>query len=1242
MDRELYQELYRLRQKLKEDGKLSHGRAPLVCSDEALESMAQLRPKKLSDLEGVSGIGEAFIKNYGEEFLALIAKCEASPQAQGIRFSPAVAKTLKELEKKLVSLNRRNRLLYLPKLAPRYALDLYGSGAEVTRRILFGDGKPVTLCELGESGDNNAESIYRQAVQLLREVNKDIRDKGQNDLYIGYPFVIGRLPGEDFSIRAPLALFPVTAERTPVSIRLMPDESRDIIYNDTLLLANFKFNQINRPLPGDTIEEYTEETLFDTLLSYYKEQNLPIRAGEDNALRAFTQYKADEFPKFASGELLLEPCAILGKFPIRSSAIQKDFDEILRKNEINPMLNHLLAGIDELDCYAESKREEAQTTDPSERELIYINDLNSSQEAVLTGIRKTDALVIQGPPGTGKSQTITGLISEYVAGGKTVLMVSEKKTALDVVYSRLGTISKYALLIDDVGNKELFYDQLLKMVALGKTSTQTVELDAVSDRIDAEFQKLEAIAAQLYTPSRLGVEPYRLYQQSEKPNLKNTEQRIAVQRVRQKRSPELLTLAYEQLKQLRRLFSNEATAADIREFLAIEDRHGWMKALRSDLGELDLMNLEQKLSDLQEAISVWKAKSFFGRLFGKGSVNSGVRAILSEYFTSGGENGKLLTEQPEKILEGTREYTTYQELKPLYERLTKQEREYFGSLLALSADRGGDLIAANDELFRTIIFEHIEKFEAESRTKGLFRDIDAFERIIQSIGEAIAQKKELTRQKLALILENSMAQLSLSKRKGEILKALESKRKWSVNKFIKKFDFELFKSVKVWLLTPEVVSEIMPLELGLFDLLIFDEASQMYIEKGVPSLLRAKKAVVSGDHRQLRPSALGFGRTELDPDELSEDEELATALEVESLLDAARFKYPDVMLNFHYRSKYEELIAFSNYAFYKGRLHVSPNAETPARPPIEVHKLDDAQWRDRSNQAEAEYIVKLLKAFFDERKHEETVGIITFNTNQRDLIDDLLDEECAKDADFAAKLRAETARRKDGEDIGFFVKNIESVQGDERDVIIFSIGYAKNESGKLVRNFGWLNQRGGENRLNVAISRAKRKIHIVTSFEPAELQVDDMKNEGPRILKKYLQYCFAVSCGDKEEARRILLSFDEHSAADRSADDGAFEQTIYDRLVTQGYEVERRIGIGGYCIDFAIRRGDSYVLGIECDGSLYRDSTSARERDYHRQKYLEARGWRIHRIWSTDWWHDPQKEIEKIVKIVESRTSPPE
>lgn len=1245
INQQMYNELYRLRQRIKETEKRAQGRAPIVCSDNALYEIAELCPKKLSDFEGVSGVGKSFIDNYGEMFLSVILKYAETKTEKTISMTSSAADTLKELEKKLVSINRRNRLLYMPKIANKYAFDLFDAGNRTAEEIIFGNGAPVTICDMGRFSDDSAQiemAKYKKVVQLLREVNKDLRDKGQNDLYIGYPFVIGRLPGENFDVRAPLALFPVTADRTSNSIQLALDESRDAVFNTTLVLAHFKFNNITKPLPIDVIESCSESTFIDSVLAFYSDNDIRI-GNKKYAFCKFKEYKADEFPHYNSGELELEPCAVLGKFPICDSSIQRDFDEIIKANEINALLNDLLLNADEIDCYTDSYAGEEQVKindkqlEISEHNLVYINDLNSSQETVLSAIESLDELVVQGPPGTGKSQTITSLISEFVSNGKTVLMVSEKKTALDVVYSRLGNLSQYALLIDDVGNKDAFYQQLSKMVLLGRwTENESIELSGISDGIDSLVSRLETIADELYAPDGFGIEPYKLYIKNQRIDFSDEAQRTKTRNIGQKREASLLNLKYEHLERINHTFSDIYTLEKLERFISIDKEYPWLKSVRGNMSEYDTLEFEARLAALKEAIQEWKGKNFIIRLFSKSKMVKQINAILDDYFTSSEKClVNLMLNNIEDVLAGAGAYISYQELKPLYERLNSDEQTYFSSLLAIKEDCGGTLDKANFDLFNELLYEHIGQFEA--RNRALFQDIDNFDTIIRSLSEAIEKKQKLTRQKLELILSEGMYNISTSKRHGEILRVLDSKRKWSVNKFIKKFDFELFRSVKIWLLTPEVVSEIIPLQTGIFDLVVFDEASQMYVEKGIPSILRAKKVVIAGDHKQLRPSNLGAGRIEMDMDDLPEDTVLSAALEEESLLDLARFKYQDVLLNFHYRSKYEELIAFSNYAFYKGRLYVSPNAETPEMPPIQVHKMENAMWSNRSNLVEAQYIVEMLKHFFDDRTDDETIGIITFNSSQRDLIDDLIDAECAKNPRFAASIRTELSRSKDGEDIGLFVKNIESVQGDERDVIIFSIGYAKNENGRLVRHFGWLNQRGGENRLNVAISRAKKKVHIVASFNPAELQVEDMKNDGPRILKKYLEYACAVSDGDKLAAKQILLSFgDESNPGHNISFDSDFENQVYDALSARGYHVDTQVGIGGYSIDLAIKKNGKYILGIECDGRLYHSSKSARERDYHRQKYLESRGWRIHRIWSTNWWKNPKQEIEKICTVADS------
>ena len=218
-----------------------------------------------------------------------------------------------------------------------------------------------------------------------------------------------------------------------------------------------------------------------------------------------------------------------------------------------------------------------------------------------------------------------------------------------------------------------------------------------------------------------------------------------------------------------------------------------------------------------------------------------------------------------------------------------------------------------------------------------------------------------------------------------------------------------------------------------------------------------------------------------------------------------------------------------------------------------------------------------------------------------------------------------------------FVKNIENVQGDERDIIIFSIGYAKNEEGKVYNRFGMLNQYGGENRLNVAVSRAKERIVVVSSIEPEELNVTNTAQIGPKLLKSYLKYVRAVSTTNKNEIQSVVQEINENvNTHVQELDlhfDSPFEEQVYNQLRNLGYQVDTQVGMSGYRIDMAIvhpNDSSKYILGIECDGAMYHSSSNAKERDIYRQRFLEDRGWTIERIWSRNWWKTPATEIERI------------
>jgi len=1241
LDNSLYNELCDLRDRLRKERTYSNGREPPICDDDALHEIAVRVPTKLDDFQAIVGIGPKFVELYGEDFLTVTRKY-AITAAKGSCLDKDVVQTLRELQKKLVNISKNNRLLFQPKITKNLSFDLTKIQNQDYMGLLFGRKRILKLCDTTKSKED--AQIYKELNEIMREVNREQRERGQYDLYIAYPFAEGKLAGEDFDIRCPLALFPVILEKDSRSISLSFDSARDVVYNNSLVTAFVKFIGKNRPLPNNVLEEYTMESFIPGLMQFYQEQGIQMNCSFGTPTE-FIDYKAGEFPKYGPGEINIVQNMVLGKYPTYSSNIQRDFEELIAKGQINEILCDLIADLNLTDYLSELPHPlspediKSRGMEAREVDIRYINSLNSAQENVLTAMRKDDKLVVQGPPGTGKSQVITGLITSAVTEGKTVLMVSEKKTALDVVYSRLGNLSKYCLMIDDVANKDDFYVQLGHMLETNCPKSGT-DLQGISESIDSDVQILSNIADTMYAPCSFGIAPYKLYSMDRWLDLTDAKQLEEYRTIKKNVSSKVMDLKYPVVKELNRKYHEATLANNFNEYCDCINKTPWLTQMKPNLSEYNIGEMKADLMDLDNQIRDLNSKGFMSRLLSKGKVNREATLMLDKYLERYNEQTvNSFMNDPKGMMTCLNDYETYSSRATVYNKLNEEERIYGHNLLALSKEMKISFEDGNDEIYKYVLNAHLQEFDAANKT--IMQEIQDFDSIIADIDRKIEQKKVLTRDKVEEVLQDNLRYISESKRRGDINRIIENKRKWSLNKFINRYGYELFKGVKVWLLTPDVVSEIIPLEMGIFDILIFDEASQMYVEKGIPSIYRAKKVVIAGDHKQLRPSNLGTGRIEFDNDDSgdSDDDEVAAALEEESLLDLARSRYDNILLNFHYRSKYEELIAFSNYAFYGGKLYVSPNVAQPEKPPIEVYKVDGT-WENKSNQAEAQKVLELLKDFFMTRKEKETIGIITFNVSQRDLINDLIDEESVKDPAFGKTINDEMSRFDNGEDVGLFIKNIESVQGDERDVIVFSIGYAKNNDGRLMQRFGWLNNRGGENRLNVAISRAKKKIHIVTSFEPDELQVEDSKNDGPRILKKYLQYAWAVNNRQKELATSILNSFgnDRWESERIVHDDSTVPERIYNSLVRKGYTVERNVGIGGYQIDLAIKQNNRFILGVECDSHIYEMSTTTRERDYHRQKYLESRGWHIHRVWTPGMWKNPELEINKIVKALERVT----
>lgn len=426
------------------------------------------------------------------------------------------------------------------------------------------------------------------------------------------------------------------------------------------------------------------------------------------------------------------------------------------------------------------------------------------------------------------------------------------------------------------------------------------------------------------------------------------------------------------------------------------------------------------------------------------------------------------------------------------------------------------------------------------------------------------------------------------------------------------------------MMSPLSVSIFLDSSLYKFDTVIFDEASQIKTEDAIGAIIRGKQVIIVGDNKQLPPTNF-FNVTATDSDEYDEDEEEYNDTNAyESILDEANL-LPEKTLLWHYRSKDESLIAFSNAKFYKNKLITFPSiSENVPDNGVEFFYVDNGTY-DRGgrkgNVNEAKRVAELVFECLD-KYPQRSLGVIAFGSVQQTAIENELTKLRMEKPEYEKYFDEEKTD-------SFFIKNLENVQGDERDTIIFSVGYAKDIHGNMNMNFGPLSRIGGERRLNVAVTRAKYNIKLVSSILASDINTEKVSTEGPKLLKRYIEYA----------QNGVSILENEVNVNEENYFDSPFEESVYEFLTSKGYKVKTQVGCSGYRIDMAIQSStdnDKFIIGIECDGAMYHSTRTARERDRIRQTVLEDMGWKMYRIWSTDWIKNTQKEKEELIKAIEN------
>ncbi len=904
---------------------------------------------------------------------------------------------------------------------------------------------------------------------------------------------------------------------------------------------------------------------------------------------------------------------------------------------------------------------------PSEEFLVL--DADSSQHMAINQVLGGESLVIQGPPGTGKSQTIANLITALMARGKRILFVAEKRAAIEAVTKRLDFVGLSELVMDMHGGITSRRDFAQN---LSQTLNQVSSIPAQNNselhlRLRRSRDTLIAHDTALHeprTPWQLSV--YEIQTMLlEIPKVCRTVLRLSTEAARgldKEGFSEIAREIDEWVSLEGHLFAQQYPEWDwttittseesSKAFDLIQDISSkYLPEARDSLFEmLDKNRLVRPKSAAEWGEAVWFLKvasgSFWSRLKAQ-LTSSEYRRIGSALGFSGSlsltqfELSRLLecmNDMNSKLAElidvaGLRDLgeRPYDALEAMLKRMAS------GRMAAVKLPRIRDLEAKfrrtgiNDvtRLVGSVIQpDNAVKTFKHSWLRRILDDIEfqdlriaAFDSDTHSIrsvefSEADCQHRESTPLRIqrraaeAIIATmNAHPDETLLVRK----EAAKKRRHLSPRQLLAKAPHVLTTLRPCWTMSPILAAEVIPADLRLFDVVIFDEASQIPPAEAISSLVRAPQAVIAGDKEQLPPTSFfGSGSNASDDDH---DDDMSMTRDMESLLDVGDVLLRDNMLQWHYRSRDDRLIAFSNNHIYGGALTAFPGTMNNA--PV-THCLVSPQriintTHTNSHPDEVEKVAELV-INHARTNPRATLGVIAFGQKHANNIEDALARSLGEMNDSALDnfFSDRNTER-------FFVKNIERVQGDERDNIILSVGYHKDVNGKLPYRFGPLLQEGGERRLNVAVTRARSNLTIVSSFSHHDMAPGRSSAKGVELLRKYLEYAASECKNLGSGISDVPLN--------------PFELSVKRGLDSRGIPYTPQYGVCGYRIDFACAHPDEpgrMVLAVEADGASYHSIPTTRDRDRLRQQVLESKGWRFHRIWSTAWFRDRQAELDKV------------
>lgn len=1027
---------------------------------------------------------------------------------------------------------------------------------------------------------------HKELRGIYRAVRNNIEESGVNPLFL----TLGTLIWNEFSgghmYEAPILLVPVNIVALKKGAFAICKRDEEVILNMTLMEMlkqqfSIKIEGLS-PLPQDAHGVDVDMVLHHIRHAISDQAEWTVR--EDSVLGIFS------FSKF-----------------VMWNDIHANSDAVLR----SPLIQSLVAG--RLMMPGEGDATDARRMDISMRpdQLAVPIDADSSQLEALAESDLGRTFILFGPPGTGKSQTITNIIANAMYHGKRVLFVAEKKAALEVVQSRLAKIGLAPFCLQLHSNKmdkQQFLQQMQN--ALDATGgSHPEEFQHTSDALYSLRLQIDGVIESLHQKQASGL------------SLHDCINRYLSIDATPMSIPEEFTKGMKQ-EDIETFCDNIKSLDSGRAILGMEPKehplYGLIPKPRSpqktsyvaigDTLESMITQLPQITGSIAQQIERGKAMKF---------VNKTVRQYIeADYkwkkFSSLASVNEDLLEDIDALKGAADRWKDSIDQLPAWEKYAGIISSLESAGLKEALQQYDDGVATDDicagfraACYRQMALDSIRHDPSLSQFNGM-----SFSLVIDKYRNLTREFQQLTRKELVARMSaripTDTRDPQLSGELTLLRKRITSKGKGAtIRNIIDQMPTILPRLCPVMLMSPLSVAQYTDIDGPQFDLVVFDEASQIPTGEAVGAICRGKSAIIVGDPKQMPPTSF-FTANVTDEDDADIDD-------MESILDdCISLSMPSRYLRWHYRSKHESLISFSNEHYYGGRLVTFPSSE-------ELDSHVSLQYvngfydygKTRTNKAEAEAIVEdTIKRL--QQNPERSIGIIAFSKQQSDIIEDLLEQRLSKYPEIEMFNRDATEP--------LFVKNLENVQGDERDVILFSIGYGPDKEGRVSMNFGPLNKAGGERRLNVAISRARYEMKVFSTLRPEQIDERRTQAEGMLGLKQFLKFAQngAVKTSDSSNCEDIELVISQLSNALRS----------------KGYEVDTRVGSSAFRIDIAIVDADvkgRYALGIIIDGDSYYRLKTARDREVIRPDVLRTLGWNLVHVWTLDWFLRSDQVIEHII-----------